>query len=131
MGKPLGARRRFGGNCAAGSSKKCLGGATVPSPPHPPTPPSPPICPKWLTHYLAQLVPPRKALGKEGRLRTMRVLSTILLGLCVLLGCETTPLGSSEPINESERLLYQQELIRCNKTGGSRVVKIKGKLHCF
>ncbi|MBI2603782.1 MAG: hypothetical protein HYW48_12085, partial [Deltaproteobacteria bacterium] len=30
MRKPLGARRWFGGNCAAGSSKKSLGGATVP-----------------------------------------------------------------------------------------------------
>ncbi|MBI2603889.1 MAG: hypothetical protein HYW48_12625 [Deltaproteobacteria bacterium] len=36
MRKPLGARRWFGGNCAAGSSKQSLGGATVPSPPQTP-----------------------------------------------------------------------------------------------
>ncbi|MBI2602635.1 MAG: hypothetical protein HYW48_06230 [Deltaproteobacteria bacterium] len=36
MRKPLGARRWFGGNCAAGASKKNHGGATVPSPPQTP-----------------------------------------------------------------------------------------------
>ncbi|MBI2603069.1 MAG: 3-demethylubiquinone-9 3-O-methyltransferase [Deltaproteobacteria bacterium] len=46
--KPLGARRWFGGNCAAGSSKKSGGGDASLAPPNPPLP----ICPKWLTHYL-------------------------------------------------------------------------------
>lgn len=51
----------------------------------------------------------------------------------VLAACSSGSLrkGSSEPINDKEALLYHQELIRCNKTGGTRVVKIKGKIHCF
>ena len=39
--------------------------------------------------------------------------------------------GSSEPINENEKLQYQQEILRCYKTGGTRVVKIRGVLHCY
>ncbi|MFK7825304.1 MAG: hypothetical protein AB8G05_14210 [Oligoflexales bacterium] len=37
----------------------------------------------------------------------------------------------SKPINDAEELQYKKALIRCHKTGGSRIVKIKGKLRCF
>ncbi|NRA44609.1 MAG: hypothetical protein HRU09_06590 [Oligoflexales bacterium] len=37
----------------------------------------------------------------------------------------------SKPINQKEELQYKKALIRCHKTGGSRIVKIKGKLRCF
>ena len=37
----------------------------------------------------------------------------------------------SEPVNQKEEILYKQALIRCHKTGGSRIVKINGTLRCF
>ena len=39
--------------------------------------------------------------------------------------------NGSEPINEQEVLAYQKAVTRCYKTGGSRIVKIDGKLRCF
>lgn len=39
--------------------------------------------------------------------------------------------ASSEPINRREEIHYKQALIRCHKTGGSRIVKINGILRCF
>ena len=39
--------------------------------------------------------------------------------------------NGSVPINEEEAIKYKQEIVRCNKTGGSRVVKIEGQLRCF
>lgn len=37
----------------------------------------------------------------------------------------------SDPVNQKEDILYKQALIRCHKTGGSRIVKINGTLRCF
>lgn len=37
----------------------------------------------------------------------------------------------SDPINQQEVLAYKQAVARCYKTGGSRIVKIDGKLRCF
>ena len=37
----------------------------------------------------------------------------------------------SKPVNKKEEVLYKQALIRCHKTGGTRVVKIAGQLRCF
>ncbi|MBP6217841.1 MAG: hypothetical protein KA436_04565 [Oligoflexales bacterium] len=37
----------------------------------------------------------------------------------------------SDPLNGTEAQLYEQALIRCHKTGGSRIVKIQGRLRCF
>ena len=57
----------------------------------------------------------------------------IFLGM----GCAGTGSGSgmsregSEPANHKERIRYKQALIRCHKTGGSRIVKINGSLRCF
>lgn len=39
--------------------------------------------------------------------------------------------GGSEPINKTEVVNYKKAVVKCYKTGGSRVVKIKGKLRCF
>ena len=38
---------------------------------------------------------------------------------------------SSKPINRTEEIQYKQALIRCYKTGGSRIVKITGVLRCY
>ena len=38
---------------------------------------------------------------------------------------------SSTPINKKESILYKQAIIRCHKTGGTRVIKINGILRCF
>ena len=35
------------------------------------------------------------------------------------------------PVNEQEALEYKKALIRCYKTGGSRIVKIMGDLRCY
>lgn len=37
----------------------------------------------------------------------------------------------SEPLNSKEATRYKQALIRCHKTGGTRIVKIDGVLRCF
>jgi hypothetical protein len=37
----------------------------------------------------------------------------------------------SEPLNEKEAMEYKKAILRCYKTGGTRVVKIEGNLRCF
>ena len=37
----------------------------------------------------------------------------------------------SPPVNETEAIEYQKSINRCTKTGGTRVVKIKGELRCY
>jgi hypothetical protein len=39
--------------------------------------------------------------------------------------------GGSEPVNENEGYEMQKAVNRCHRTGGTRVVKIKGELKCF
>lgn len=39
--------------------------------------------------------------------------------------------GGSSPINESEVNEYKRAVHKCYKTGGTRVVKINGKLRCY
>jgi hypothetical protein len=39
--------------------------------------------------------------------------------------------GGSDPINQDEAVNYQKAINRCYKTGGSRIVKIEGRLRCF
>ncbi|MFK7872547.1 MAG: hypothetical protein AB8C84_05170 [Oligoflexales bacterium] len=46
-------------------------------------------------------------------------------------GGSMSRVSSSEAINEQEAVEYQKSLIRCHKTGGSRVVKIAGTIRCF
>lgn len=38
---------------------------------------------------------------------------------------------SSSPINPAEDRDYKRALLKCYKTGGSRIVKIQGKLRCY
>ena len=60
-----------------------------------------------------------------------------LIGVCACAGGGSTGGGvyglkeGSKPINRGEELKYKKALIRCHKTGGSRIVKIKGTLRCF
>lgn len=39
--------------------------------------------------------------------------------------------GGSQPVNEKEGMEMNKALLRCHKTGGSRVVKIEGKFKCY
>jgi hypothetical protein len=39
--------------------------------------------------------------------------------------------GGSQPINEQEVNDYKRAVHKCYKTGGTRVVKINGKLRCY
>lgn len=74
-------------------------------------------------------------------LRTIRSFSTIafiVLLASVFSGCATNgddPAHiegeSSVPVNKHEETQYKQALIRCHKTGGSRIVKINGELRCY
>ncbi len=67
----------------------------------------------------------------------VRGLLLVVLGCCTFYGCQTGSGGvtgnemGSSPINKSEETAYRKAVNRCYKTGGTRVVKIKGKLRCF
>jgi len=39
--------------------------------------------------------------------------------------------NGSDPVNEQEKYEYQKAIVRCYKTGGTRVVKIMGELRCY
>ncbi|HYX31919.1 MAG TPA: hypothetical protein VE954_02305 [Oligoflexus sp.] len=39
--------------------------------------------------------------------------------------------GGSEAINPTEDRAYKRAVLKCYKTGGSRVVKIEGQLMCY
>jgi hypothetical protein len=39
--------------------------------------------------------------------------------------------GGSEAINPTEERAYKRAILKCYKTGGSRVVKIEGQLMCY
>lgn len=39
--------------------------------------------------------------------------------------------GGSDPANNKEEVEYKQAVLRCLKTGGTRVVKIEGHLRCY
>lgn len=39
--------------------------------------------------------------------------------------------GGSEPVNEIEAAEMQQAVNRCHRSGGTRVVKIRGQLRCY
>ncbi|SMF71339.1 hypothetical protein [Pseudobacteriovorax antillogorgiicola] len=74
-----------------------------------------------------------------------------LLGLCLGILCTSCQSGgggaggssgrsnssihsggeSSQPINPKEDKAYKRALLKCYKTGGSRIVKIEGKLRCY
>lgn len=39
--------------------------------------------------------------------------------------------GGSEPVNDKEAIEYKKAVVRCYKTGGTKVVKIMGELRCY
>ena len=39
--------------------------------------------------------------------------------------------NGSKPINKEEEAQYKRAILKCYKTGGTRVVKITGKLRCY
>lgn len=61
---------------------------------------------------------------------TAMAITASLLTQCAGSGVAGNENGS-DPINQSEIPLYQKAVTRCHKNGGSRVVKIDGKLRCF
>ena len=66
-------------------------------------------------------------------MRPIFLAMTILFSLH-LTGCQMGVQGNeggSEPVNEQEQWEYQKAVNRCHRTGGTRVVKIKGELRCF
>ena len=67
-------------------------------------------------------------------------LSKFILCLFVILGTSACAhQGSSiagndqgsKPVNDNETIQYKRAILKCYKTGGSRVVKIQGKLKCY
>ena len=67
---------------------------------------------------------------------TLSVLASVYIGL---LACQGGGGGiavpgnenGSSPLNNEEAKAYKNAIMRCYKTGGSRVVKIEGKLNCY
>ena len=39
--------------------------------------------------------------------------------------------NGSKPINKREEVSYKRAILKCYKTGGSRIVKIEGRLNCY
>ena len=72
-------------------------------------------------------------------MRTVGVfLLRISLFFCIFIGigaCQSFSVagneGGSQPLNEKEANEYKRAVHKCYKTGGTRVVKIQGKLRCF
>lgn len=59
--------------------------------------------------------------------------------LTSLLGCATGGGGGSvkgnekgsPPLNEKEAVEYRKAVLRCYKSGGTRIVKVMGELKCY
>lgn len=65
-------------------------------------------------------------------------LAAVLSFSCWLSGCQSSGVGQvlgnengSVPANQSEVGEYKRAVLRCYKTGGTRIVKIEGNLRCF
>jgi hypothetical protein len=71
------------------------------------------------------------------RLINLKQIFVVLSLSFTVVACATggTPVPGNEqgsaPINEKESIEYKQSLIRCQKTGGSRIIKVEGQLRCF
>jgi hypothetical protein len=57
----------------------------------------------------------------------------VILGSLHLAACQSNDLGtgSTEPLNDSEKVEYHRALNRCLKSGGSRIVKVLNQLRCY
>ena len=68
-------------------------------------------------------------------MRTFRYLGFLVGALSILSSCAGGGVagneGGSEPLNDREALEYKRAINRCYKSGGTRVVKIKGRLRCY
>lgn len=68
---------------------------------------------------------------------TSELIFIFLISIQALSGCATGGSGikgneaGSSPSNASEEREYKRAILRCYKTGGNRIVKIKGKLMCY
>lgn len=69
------------------------------------------------------------------RTRISKLCALVAISFMGLQGCQSTQVAGneagSEPVNRVEGFEYKKAIVRCHKTGGSRVVKITGKLRCF
>ena len=59
------------------------------------------------------------------------VLMSLMLSGCATGGAGSNNEGGSSPVNEEEDRVYKRALLKCYKTGGSRIVKITGQLRCY
>ncbi len=64
------------------------------------------------------------------------VISTFLIFATSLSSCQsgftlTGNEGGSVPVNDQEGYELQKAVNRCHRTGGTRVVKVKGELKCY
>ena len=63
-----------------------------------------------------------------------RILSAFVL-LALAAGCATSGVPGNEngsaPLNGKEEQEYKKAIVRCYKTGGTRVVKVMGQLRCY
>lgn len=65
------------------------------------------------------------------------VVAALGVSLMTTTGCQsgggsvTGNEGGSEPVNETEANEYKKAVVRCYKTGGTRVVKVMGALKCY
>ena len=39
--------------------------------------------------------------------------------------------NGTQPVNQKESVEYQRAIVKCYKTGGTRIVKIQGELRCY
>lgn len=64
--------------------------------------------------------------------------SLLIWAIAMLSGCQTMGNasvigneGGSQPISEQEAYDMQKAVNRCHRSGGTRVVKIRGELRCY
>lgn len=64
-----------------------------------------------------------------------RVLFALIALTPLLTACQTAAVAGNEegsqPVNDQEANEYKKAIVRCYKTGGTRVVKIMGNLRCY
>lgn len=83
-------------------------------------------------------------IGYQSSAKRLPLIASLPLVLALFCGCSSSGgdwgggggihgegLPSSEPINATEAREYKRALLRCHKTGGTRIVKIMGKLRCY
>jgi hypothetical protein len=72
---------------------------------------------------------------KDAPMKPLRSIIIACLLMSIFAGCATTGLTGNDEgsmaINAAEGKEYQKAINRCYKTGGTRVVKIEGRLRCF